>query len=213
LILGGAGNDRITGGPGRDRILGQDGNDVISGRQGGDRLFGNDGNDLLRGGRGSDVLDGGNDDDTLRGNRGNDILLGGSGTDSLSGGNGKDILIGGTEADTLSGGRKADILIGGSTLLDDDIPALKAILREWTSGRRYARRTQNILGDSTSGRNNPHFFKPDEPDRTVSDDSQADRLNGNRGRDWFFADLDNADGDDDVVSRRSNELVELIKEL
>ncbi|MBL8818926.1 MAG: hypothetical protein JNL58_23055 [Planctomyces sp.] len=58
-VLGGSGNDSLSGGAGRDFILGQAGNDDIRGGDGHDVLIGGDGNDTMRGGRGDDVLIGG----------------------------------------------------------------------------------------------------------------------------------------------------------
>lgn len=66
-VIGGAGNDRLTGGPageqlfgegGNDTIRGGDGNDTISGGEGKDRLWGNNGLDSVDGGAGDDRLDG-----------------------------------------------------------------------------------------------------------------------------------------------------------
>lgn len=64
-VKGGAGKDRICGGPGRDR------------------LAGGAGADRLRGGRGRDRLAGGAGADRLRGSR-RDVLLGGKGVDRFA---------------------------------------------------------------------------------------------------------------------------------
>ena len=73
-VVGGIGNDRITGngsanrlvgGPGSDQLYGLGGNDVLDGGPGADQLFGGDGNDLLLGKDNTkDSLNGGNGDDT-----------------------------------------------------------------------------------------------------------------------------------------------------
>lgn len=90
-LLGGAGNDTISGGGGNDSIgggldfdllSGNAGNDTVSGGQHGDTLNGNAGNDLIIGGMGLDSLGGGQDNDTLQGGLGNDTLLGGIGIDT-----------------------------------------------------------------------------------------------------------------------------------
>jgi Ca2+-binding RTX toxin-like protein len=65
----GSGNalgNRITGGPGPDKLYGFGGNDY---------LIGGEGNDLLDGGEGDDWLDGGPGADTLRGGRGADTFV------------------------------------------------------------------------------------------------------------------------------------------
>ncbi|MEJ2227955.1 MAG: calcium-binding protein, partial [Alphaproteobacteria bacterium] len=80
----GDGNDLLIGGSGDDTLSGGDGSDVLLGGSGDDRLYGGDGNDLLIGGSG---------DDTLSGGDGSDILIGGSGDDLIYGGEGSDVLI------------------------------------------------------------------------------------------------------------------------
>lgn len=77
LILGGAGDDYLTGGRGNDILIGGAGNDRLNGRGGADVLAGGIGNDRLSGGRGRDVLIGGAGRDELRGNQGQDLLIGG----------------------------------------------------------------------------------------------------------------------------------------
>src|SRR5439155_4198523 len=87
----------IAGGPGNDVIsvstiskkatlIGGVGNDRLTGGLGTDDLYGRDGNDTLAGGGGADSLYGENGDDTLAGDDGNDTLFGGFGNDSLGGG-------------------------------------------------------------------------------------------------------------------------------
>jgi hypothetical protein len=69
-IIGGVGNDTMTGnasrtifsgGPGDDTMDGADGDDVLYGGSGNDHLSGGPGQDLLEGDDGDDVLDGGAD--------------------------------------------------------------------------------------------------------------------------------------------------------
>ena len=110
-VLGGSGNDRITGSPTNDAINGSQGNDTISGEAGDDFLRGGKGNDLISGGVGNDILNGNLGDDTLNGDAGNDFLRGGKGNDVLSGGDGNDILIGDADSNTLTGGAGADIFV------------------------------------------------------------------------------------------------------
>ncbi len=60
-LLGGDGDDILTGGTKADRIEGGDGNDVITGGPGNDSLFGGDGSDTIvwNEGDGSDLIEGG----------------------------------------------------------------------------------------------------------------------------------------------------------
>ncbi len=69
-ILGGGGNDHLSGTAGSDFIDGNDlsathaDNDVIDGRGGDDFLMGNGGDDIITGGAGNDTIDGGTGTDT-----------------------------------------------------------------------------------------------------------------------------------------------------
>ncbi|MFL6843435.1 MAG: M10 family metallopeptidase C-terminal domain-containing protein [Allosphingosinicella sp.] len=97
VILGGSGNDTLTGTSTADYIdannrpghLGDADSDTLNGAAGDDFLFGRAGDDILNGGADNDTLDGG---------AGNDTLNGGSGNDSIDGGSGIDTAIVGTGA-------------------------------------------------------------------------------------------------------------------
>jgi Ca2+-binding RTX toxin-like protein len=64
-VIGGSGNDNITGNNAANDLRGGAGNDTISGLRGDDTLHGDAGNDRLTGGRGSDWMDGGPGSDTF----------------------------------------------------------------------------------------------------------------------------------------------------
>jgi Ca2+-binding RTX toxin-like protein len=83
VILGHAGNDKITAGLGDDDVYGGDGNDFM--RTGA-------GNDIVDGGAGNDVLDGQAGDDRMSGGTGDDVYWLDSAGDSISeaGGGGYD---------------------------------------------------------------------------------------------------------------------------
>ncbi|HEX8308279.1 MAG TPA: M10 family metallopeptidase C-terminal domain-containing protein [Allosphingosinicella sp.] len=108
VILGGSGNDTLTGTSGADYIDANNrpGNltvadtDTLNGGAGNDTLFGRFGNDTLNGGTGADSLDGGDGNDTLNGGADNDSLAGGAGSDSMNGGSGNDSIDGGSGIDT-----------------------------------------------------------------------------------------------------------------
>ncbi len=91
-VVGGSGDDRLTG-------------DTTH-----NSLDGNGGNDRLRGRRGADTLDGGGGDDSAKGGAGDDVVTGDSGTDSLDAGGGDDLVV--------SDDRVAEILACGGG--DDD---------------------------------------------------------------------------------------------
>ena len=85
-VIGGSGNDTITGGIVDNQLYGEGGNDTMHGGDGNDALYGGDGADHLFGDRGVDVLDGGNDADKLDGRDGvADQLRCGAGKDEAWG--------------------------------------------------------------------------------------------------------------------------------
>jgi Ca2+-binding RTX toxin-like protein len=73
-------------------VVGGSGDDSLTGNTGGNILQGGAGNDILTGDDGSDILTGGDGSDTLVGDNGSDILTGGNGSDTLTGGDGNDIF-------------------------------------------------------------------------------------------------------------------------
>ncbi len=74
-VVGGSGDDRITGTSAANTFIGGAGNDTLDGR---------DGNDVLEGGSGTDSLDAGNGDDTLRSRDATpDTVNCGAGADSI----------------------------------------------------------------------------------------------------------------------------------
>jgi Ca2+-binding RTX toxin-like protein len=82
--------ENVIGGNGDDTITGNTLNNALTGGSGNDTLNGMDGNDTLNAGDGDNILNGGNGTDTLNGGIGNDIFNGGAGNDSLNGGAGDD---------------------------------------------------------------------------------------------------------------------------
>lgn len=153
----------------------------------------------LRCGRGNDLLDAGPGDDALDGGDGDDVLIGGDGNDKLRGRQGADLLIGGLGMDDLKSEGNGDILIGGYTSHDSNAASLEAIVAIWNSGASYADRVANIRDG---------YLRAGD---TVFDDAAKDELNGGSGRDWFFADLDQLDGDDDdFKGAKSNEQFDLL---
>lgn len=83
---------------------GDAGNDILIGTAGGQMMSGGPGDDLMIGLGGRDYLYGDSGKDTILGGTGDDVLYGGPGEDSLYGNSGKDTLRGGPQQDTLSGG-------------------------------------------------------------------------------------------------------------
>lgn len=104
LTFGGAGDDRLYGGPNLDEIDGGPGNDRIYGRRMHDRLAGRRGDDVLVGGGVGDTLYGNSGNDRLRGERGGDHISGGAGNDLARGGRGDEFILGGSGLDVAYGG-------------------------------------------------------------------------------------------------------------
>ena len=91
-----------------ENIIGGYGDDILTGSSLANIVTGGPGRDTLNGGVGNDTLNGGGSDDRLYGGEGNDSLNGGAGEDGLLAGDGDDTLDGGADADTLSGGPDLD---------------------------------------------------------------------------------------------------------
>ena len=92
-ITGWRGNDVLTGGAGDDEISGDGGEDTLNGDAGRDTIDGQDGDDRLSGGSGNDTLVAGDGRNLLYGNAGNDLLdtRNGETNDAMDGGTGRDI--------------------------------------------------------------------------------------------------------------------------
>jgi Ca2+-binding RTX toxin-like protein len=208
VLSGGGGDDELIGDSGDDWLIGGNGNDRMDGDSGSDTLMGKDGDDFIQGGSGADSIEGDAGDDSIfaasgkdrvEAGDGNDIVSGGLGSDDLDGGQGKDLLIGGQGSDTVAGRGGMDLLIAGS--VNATGAELDSIHAEWLSIRSYDERLENLTGvdgnrvlnedQRDPNRENTEFsLLPITGDRTVFDDEMEDILEGNAGRDLFFADLD-----------------------
>ena len=125
-ILGGLGNDTLTGSKSGNILDGGAGNDTLSGAAGADALFGGAGADILIGGTGNDMLSGGADDDTFVYTIGDgiDIIDGGTGTDTLS-------ILGTSRANTL------DVIFNGASITQFEgstITSIEAITADLLGG-------------------------------------------------------------------------------
>lgn len=76
-----AGTAQDTGGAGLDTLIGIEN---VMGGAGNDTITGDGGNNILSGGAGNDWLIGGDGDDILDGGAGDDALIGGNGTDTIT---------------------------------------------------------------------------------------------------------------------------------
>jgi hypothetical protein len=95
-----------------ERIVGGSGNDFITGSDADNSLDGRGGNDTIYGGLGNDSIDGSEGNDVLAGESGDDVLTGGPGRDTMTGGAGSDSFITNDgEPDTLDGGSGSDTAV------------------------------------------------------------------------------------------------------
>ncbi|MGJ7462622.1 type I secretion C-terminal target domain-containing protein, partial [Halomonas sp. MA07-2] len=91
---GGDDNDTLTVIDGTEgMLLGGGGNDTLTGNQGNDIIYGGDGDDIIRGVGGDNLLYGGAGDDIITGGAGNDTIIGGAGDDTLTGGGGNNVFV------------------------------------------------------------------------------------------------------------------------
>ncbi len=132
------------------------------------------------------IFDGGDGNDLLStaGSLANNILLGSLGNDTLTGGLGRDLLIGGAGADLLNGMAGDDRLIAGNTAYDTNLPALGAVMAEWSrTDASYLTRISHLTGGLGGGQNGAFLLRPG----TVFDDGARNVLTGAGGSNWFFA--------------------------
>jgi Ca2+-binding RTX toxin-like protein len=172
-----------------DDVVGTPNNDLIKGNQLANHIWGRDGNDTIYGGAGDDWLYGEKGDDKLYGDAGNDVLLGGEGGDQLRSISGRDLLIAGLGSDNLYGSSTGDtILIGGTTAYDNNDLALAEIMKEWTSGRKFADRAVRLEAGIPTAVGTISLTRRTaaKANGTVIDDAVRDTLWGAAGKDWFF---------------------------
>jgi Ca2+-binding RTX toxin-like protein len=118
-IVGGSGQNFLTGRGGWGAGLAYQGGLTITGGNAGDELNGGQGPDAITGGSGNDVLNGYGGNDTLSGGAGDDRVSGGDGNDTLTGGPGADTHIAGAGNDTIfANDGEADVQIHGAAGVD-----------------------------------------------------------------------------------------------
>jgi hypothetical protein len=132
----------------------------------------------------------------VTGSQGTDILVGDNNPNVLAvapTNPGRSLLIGGTGADTLIGGGPDDILVAGSTEgttanYEQNLPALNAVMAEWTSSDSYKNRVNAILNPSQANLNMlngvpivlaPNSNKPSTG--TIVDNTTANTIVGGTG--------------------------------
>lgn len=212
-LIGGAGDDVLTGTVNADIIRGRGGDDVLNGLAGDDDIDGGDGADIIEGGLGLDVIRGragddlitggpasapdGGDDDTIFGGAGHDTLYGGEGGDDISGGKGGDVLYGGVSDDKLYGGAGRDTLYGG--VEGDEIfggGAMDEIYGGSGEDQLRGGKGRDLIDGGTG---NDEIYGSGRENSLGEDD---DTLTGGLGADTFIFDLSLEENltDDDVIT-------------
>jgi Ca2+-binding RTX toxin-like protein len=117
------------------------------------------------------------------GSSANNVLVGGVGNNTLIGGEGRDILIGGAGAVTLRAGSGGDLLIGGTTLYDNNVTALLALMDEWQrTDISYQQRVQDPSVGGIGASNGTTLLDS----LTLTADDASDDLIGGSNADWFW---------------------------
>jgi Ca2+-binding RTX toxin-like protein len=206
-VIGGAGNDALTGDDAANVLDGSAGNDTIDGGANDDVLVGGEGADVLAGGDGDDVLRGGAGDDTVAGGAGFDTLdlsdatgaisldmtAGrasgvGIGTDTFTGieafrfGAGNDVVTGGNGDEIFDGGASNDTLKGGAG--DDQLAGGEG-------------------SDTVDGGSGDDIVAGGAGNDALKGGSGDDEVDGGDGID----DIDGGSGDDIITAGAGNDIV------
>lgn len=184
-VVGGTGNDTITGDGFANTIDGFNGDDTLAGGGGADKLHGGAGKDFLDGGNGNDQLNGNSDDDVLHGGSGYDYLAGGSGHDYLDGGADADTMIGGTGDDTYVVDNIADAVSeGAGEGIDTVLASISFTLAEnvenlTLTGSAATNATGNSLANVLTG---------NAASNRLDGKAGADTMKGGEGNDTYVVD-------------------------
>ncbi len=137
---------------------------------------------------------------------GGDILVGNGGSNVLTEIAGYNLVIGGGGSDTLTGGSGSDILIAGSTLYDQNMAALDALLAAWDNpSMSYSLRVATLQNgvsytDGTGTHTAALVAGTTVMQPTGSGPSTL--IGGSSGLDWFFA-----AGTDVIKNQKKGEVV------
>lgn len=162
----------------------------VIGGNGQDSLTGNAADNDLNGGIGNDSLSGLVGADTLRGGDGNDNLLGGVGNDNLLGEAGDDTLIGGAGADILDGGVGTNTASYAASAVGVLVNLLTNSHSGGDAAGDSLTNIQNIIGsalaDSLIGDNNANNLQGDAGNDRLDGGAGNDTLIGGAGNDTFM---------------------------
>ncbi len=181
-----------------EHVIGGGGDDVLTGDGGANRLEGGAGADTLQGAAGDDTLAGGDGDDKLDGGEDNDILAGQPGDDLLVAGPGNDLYDGGVGDDTLSFASG----LGGVSV---DLGAETASGPE--TGSDTVRSIEHVIGgggnDVLTGDGGANRLEGGAGADTLRGADGDDTLAGGDGEDQ----LDGGDGDDTLIGGGGDDML------
>ena len=202
-VVGGVGDDIITGDDAANILIGGLGNDLLKGGKGNDALTGNEGNDILEAGQGADSVDGGLGVDTLQTNNGlaNTWQVKARNAGLLNTHNFVDIenLIGDTAEDEFIFDDGMDITgaldggLGSNTL--NYAAYLAGIIVDLKSGQAQGTAGVSNIQHVTSGAGHDTLIGDDQANR-LSGGAGDDTLIGNAGADTFIG----SEGSDTLVA-------------
>lgn len=218
LLVGGDGLDEIVGGTGNDTILGGADADSLSGGEGDDSIMGDFGMDTITGGDGADTIFGGADADsilgqdgadTVRGDDGDDTIDGGLGADTLDGSDQNDVIVGGVGADCIGGGAGNDSILGG-----DDADTIVGVGGSDTilGGAGSDSISGGNDADSILGEDGDDIIRGDGGDDTVDGGLGADNISGGNDNDVLLGDagadtISGANGADSILGGDDNDSI------
>ena len=227
-LLGGDGDDTLTGSIGPDALFGGAGDDTISAGEGDDALAGGRGDDALDGGSGQDEVSHpdavgpvtvdlaaatvtGEGTDTLagiedaEGGPQDDLLIGDERANALDGRSGNDRLVGGLGADILTGGAGTDTVaypdLPGPVTVDLDAGLA---MGEGSDTLRAIEDAEGTPGDdSLTGDGEDNDLQGGEGQDVIVGGAGADTLGGGGG----FDSLDGDSGADRMAGNEGDDAV------
>ncbi|MBM79627.1 MAG: hypothetical protein CMJ78_03410 [Planctomycetaceae bacterium] len=191
VLLGGDGDDTITGLNGLDTIDGGDGDDSLTGGTDADNITGGDGADTIDSGDGDDVIDGGNSEDSITSGDGADTVSGGSGADTIDTGLGDDIVMAGSGDDIVFVGDGADSVVAGPG---------NDLLNGSTGNDTLNGQSGN---DTVNGDDGDDSLIGAQGNDSINGAAGNDRLTGNNGNDT----IEGAEGNDQIFGGSGNDLL------
>ena len=234
-VLGGAGNDRMSGSGAPEALFGQGGQDTIDGGLGADWLKGGPGTDVVSYASRTvplnltldgKVNDGQAGESDLIGD-GFESVVGGSGDDRLVGSSAREYFFGQGGKDSMDGGLGADYLNGGpgSDLVDYSSRAVPLSLSiddqpndgQTGEGDLIVSNVEKLLGgqaaDTIVGSQAADYLEGGSGDDVITGLGSTDQLLGGPGndqitsRDLLIDDVDCAAGDDQLIGDLIDQLL------